>query len=135
MPDNCFADSNVLLYTLDEASQKQKIAFALWRKGVIASTQVVMEFTNICFRKLKMSKQDAFENALNIMDGAIVKPITANLVRKSFMISTKYGFSHWDSLIIASALQAGCTTLYSEDMNHGQIVEGRLTIINPFLSS
>jgi predicted nucleic acid-binding protein len=133
MPDDCFADSNVLVYTLDKALLKRDIAFTLWRQGVTVTTQVVMEFTNVCLRKLKMSKQDAFENALNIMDGAIVKPITKDIVRLSFSISLKYGFSHWDSLVVASALQAGCTTLYSEDMQHGQVIEGKLTIINPFL--
>ena len=64
MKDDGFADSNVLLYTLDQASIKQQIVFALWRKGLVVSTQVVMEFTNVCLKKMKFSKQDAFENAL-----------------------------------------------------------------------
>lgn len=94
-----------------------------------------MEFTNLCLRKLKMNKQDAFENALNLMEGAVVKLITKDSLRHSFAISIKYGFSHWDSLIVAAALEAECTTLYSEDMQHGRVIEGRLTIINPFLDS
>jgi predicted nucleic acid-binding protein len=132
MPDNCFADSNVLVYTLDKTSSKRAIAFSIWREGVTVSTQVIMEFTNVCLRKLKMNKADAFENALNILDGATVRPVTKELVRESFVLSSKYGFSHWDSLIVAAALQANCTTLYSEDVQHGQIIEGKLTIVNPF---
>jgi predicted nucleic acid-binding protein len=133
MPDNCFADSNVLVYTLDKTSPNQAIAFSIWRKGVVVSTQVVMEFTNVCLRKLQMSKADAFENALNILDGANVKPVTKELVRQSFSLSVKYGFSHWDSLIVAAALQANCSTLYSEDMQHNQVIEGKLKIVNPFI--
>lgn len=132
MHDNCFTDSNVLLYTLDISSPKQAVAFSLWREGVTVSTQVIMEFTNVCIKKLKMGKADAFENALNILDGANVTSVTKELVRQSFRLSTKYGFSHWDSLIVAAALHAGCTTLYSEDMQHGQRIEGKLNIINPF---
>jgi predicted nucleic acid-binding protein len=44
-----------------------------------------------------------------------------------------YSFSYWDSLIVASALDAGCATLFSEDMKHGQKIENALTIINPFI--
>jgi len=133
MPDNCFADSNVLVYALDKTSPKRAIAFSLWREGVTVSTQVIMEFTNVCLRKLKMSKEDTFENALNLLEGAQVKPVTKELVRQSFTLSLKYGFSHWDSLIVASALQAGCSTLYTEDMRHGQVIEGKLKIVNPFI--
>jgi predicted nucleic acid-binding protein len=92
-----------------------------------------MEFTNVCLRKLKMSKEDTFENALNLLEGAQVKPVTKELVRQSFTLSLKYGFSHWDSLIVASALQAGCSTLYTEDMHNGQVIEGKLKIVNPFI--
>jgi predicted nucleic acid-binding protein len=133
MPDNCFADSNVLVYALDKTSRKQSIAFSIWREGVTVSTQVIMEFTNVCLRKLKMSKEDTFENALNLLEGAHVKPVTKELVRQSFTLSMKYGFSHWDSLIVASALQAGCSTLYTEDMHHGQVIEDKLKIVNPFI--
>jgi len=135
MRDDCFVDSNVLLYVLDKTSFKQEAAFILWRQGITVSTQVVMEFTNVCLRKLNMKKQDAFKNALNIMEGAVVKPITEEAIRLSFKISIKYGFSHWDSLIISAALQARCNTLYSEDMKHDQLIEGKLRIVNPFLIS
>ena len=133
MKDDGFADSNVLLYTLDQASIKQQIVFALWRKGLVVSTQVVMEFTNVCLKKMKFSKQDAFENALNIMEGTLVRPITEKSVRFAFAVAVKYGFSHWDSLIVASAIEAGCNILYSEDLQHGQLINGKLKIVNPFI--
>lgn len=134
MRDNFFADTNVLLYSLDSLSKKQEIAFTIWRQGVTISTQVVMEFTNVCLKKFKFTKEEAFESAFNIMEGALVKSVTEKSVRLAFNISRKYGFSHWDSLIIAAALEAGCTILYSEDLHHGQVIEDKLTIINPFVS-
>ncbi len=76
MPDNNFLDTNVLLYTLDSNSNKQKTAFDIWRQGITISTQVVMEFTNICLKKYKFTKQQAFENSLNVMAGATVKSIS-----------------------------------------------------------
>jgi predicted nucleic acid-binding protein len=135
MLDNCFVDSNVLLYSLDRDSEKQKIAFEVWKQGVVLSTQVIMEFTNVCVKKLKFTKQDAFKNALLLMEGAIVRSITEKSIRMAFDISNKYQFSHWDSLIIASALESGCKTLYTEDFQHGQIIDRKLKIVNPFISS
>jgi predicted nucleic acid-binding protein len=120
------------LYTLDNSSPKQEKAFSIWRSGIVVSTQVVMEFTNICLRKMKFSKKEAFENANNIMEGALVRPIDKSSVSLAFDISIKYGFSHWDSLIVASALEAKCHTLYSEDLQHGQLINGKMKIINPF---
>ena len=52
---------------------------------------------------------------------------------KCFFDTNLSHFSYWDSLIIAAALEAGCTTLYSEDLQHKQVIEGVLTILNPFL--
>ncbi|MFM7485928.1 MAG: PIN domain-containing protein [Cytophagales bacterium] len=76
MPESIFVDSNILLYAFDKDSRKQDIAFLIWRKGVTVSTQVVMEFTNVCRTKLKFPKKVAFENALNLFEGATVKTIT-----------------------------------------------------------
>ena len=123
----------MLLYALEKGSKKQEIAIAVWRRGVTVSTQVVMEFTNVCLKKHKFTKEEAFENALHLMAGALVKSVTEKSVRLAFSISRKYGFTHWDSLIIASALEAGCKTLYSEDMQHGQVINEKLNIVNPFL--
>jgi predicted nucleic acid-binding protein len=134
MPDSCFADSNVLLYTLSKETIKQEIAFGIWRQGVVISTQVIMEFTNVCLKKFKLSKQVAFESAINLMEGSLVKPVTQNTVRMALDVSQKFNVSHWDSLIIASALEARCSTLYTEDLSHGQVINGKLKIINPFMA-
>ena len=59
-------------------------------------------------------------------------PITDTTLIGAIDIHTSLGFSFWDSLIIKSALENGCETLYSEDMQHGQLIDNRLTVINPF---
>ena len=61
-----------------------------------------------------------------------VAPVTANTVRDAMTVGLRYGLSHWDSLIVVAALATGCDTLYSEDMQDGQVFEGRLTVRNPF---
>jgi len=55
------------------------------------------------------------------------------IVETAWMLLDRYWFSYFDSLILASALTANCQILYSEDFQHGQVIDGRLTIINPFL--
>jgi predicted nucleic acid-binding protein len=48
-------------------------------------------------------------------------------------MEARYHLNYWDALIVAAALLAGCDTLYTEDLQHGQVIEGRLTVVNPFL--
>ena len=62
-----------------------------------------------------------------------VELITLATVHVALEIRERYGFSWYDSLIVAAALESGCELLYSEDMQHGQVIEGRLRVINPFL--
>jgi len=54
-------------------------------------------------------------------------------IRKNIELCLRYNFSYWDSQIIASALESGCNILFTEDMQHGQVIEGILTIKNPFM--
>lgn len=61
-----------------------------------------------------------------------VQIIQISTLQQAHKIKLKYGFSYWDSLIVASALETNCEQLYSEDMQHKQVIEGRLTILNPF---
>lgn len=67
-----------------------------------------------------------------MMTGAVVKPITEKSIRLAFELAAKYGLSHWDSLIVASAIESKCGILYSEDFQHGQLINGELRILNPF---
>jgi len=64
-----------------------------------------------------------------------LKTVDVQHIRSGWKIAARYGFSHFDSLMVASALDAGCLRLYSEDMQHGQMIEDRLQIFNPFLEA
>lgn len=127
-----FIDSNIAVYSVGLPSVKREVARGLIKQCPCISTQVVMETVNVLIKKFKFDKSDAFENVAAMMDRTELKIITGSTILKAFEIAITYTLSHWDSLIVASALEAHCTTLYSEDMQHGQIIEGKLAIINPF---
>ena len=97
------------------------------------SAQVINECTNVCLRKFGFSREQAYAFADNVMRRTNVLPLDETVIRKSAEIAIRQQLSNWDALIVAAALLADCDTLYSEDMQHGQVFEGSLTIINPFL--
>jgi len=127
-----FADTNVIVYAVGKESTKQAIARRIVADGDTVSAQVVNETVNVLLRKQGTALAIAHEIAESLLDLADVMPVNEQTIRKAIQISKRYGFSHWDSLIVAVALQADCTVLYSEDMQHGQIIDDRLTITNPF---
>ncbi|MBY0433788.1 MAG: PIN domain-containing protein [Cyclobacteriaceae bacterium] len=135
MPANFFVDSNIALYILDKGSPKFSKAKALLVDRPCISTQVVAENIHVCVRKLRLSKNFALAHANSLRQACSVKDITNAVLTQSVFIFERYGYTIFDSLIIASAISANCATLYSEDMQHGHVVEGKLTIINPFLTS
>ncbi len=129
-----FLDSNIGIYLLERGSQKQQIAMGLMQKAVpVISTQVITENINVCIRKLRYSKTDAFQHAENLLKICEVFLIDELTLQKSFDISINYQYSYYDSLIIAAALLSNCDILYSEDMQHQQTIDNQLKIINPFI--
>jgi predicted nucleic acid-binding protein len=62
-----------------------------------------------------------------------VVPVTADTIREAMRLTRRYQLSHWDSLIVAAAMLAGCETLYTEDLQHDQLFDERLRVINPFV--
>lgn len=135
MTDKIFLDSNVLIYSIDDGEVvKQQIAnnliTSLSEKGGVISTQVLQEFYNIATKKLGISKQDAKVLLERLSDCFIVHKNTVSDILHAIEISIKTQFSFWDSLILSAAIAEGCTTLYSEDLNDGQIVE-EIVIKNP----
>lgn len=132
--DRVFVDSNVLIYLIDEASsssKKEKVENFL-SPAFIISTQVVSENVNVCLKKLKLEKDKAFKHARGLLKRFKVVTIHQDILLKSFDLSEKYHYGLWDSLILATAIFYDCTLIYSEDMQDGQVIEGTLTIKNPF---
>lgn len=136
MSDNhCFADSNVLIYAVDVDSPKKQIAIPLLLTGPIISTQVVNECSNVLHKKFQLDYTRIAEIIDNYLKTVTVVPVTMQTINIAWEIGEKYGYSYYDSLVIASALENDCTIFYSEDLQHGQVIENRLRIENPFLST
>jgi predicted nucleic acid-binding protein len=134
-----FIDTNVFVYLFDETNDRKRIIAdrivktALETRTARISHQVVQETLNVVTRKL-LSPMTA-ENAQRFLVQVLaplwkIMPNVA-LYRRGLDVQARYGFSFYDSVIIAAALESGCTRLYSEDLQHGQQIEG-LTIENPF---
>jgi predicted nucleic acid-binding protein len=99
----------------------------------VISVQVLNEFTSASLRKIKLTyaELDVF---LELFTSTFnVRPLDLETFETGLMVSRRYGYQHYDSMIIAAALQAGCERLYSEDMQHRQTIEKRLQIVNPFM--
>jgi predicted nucleic acid-binding protein len=132
MTDLIFVDTNVVLYTLGEDEHKKAIARHILAKHPVLSLQVINEAVNVCLRRFKFTREQAYAFADVVMRRTDVQAVDEMTIRKSVEIALRYQFSNWDSLIIAAALLAKCNILYSEDMQHNQVIEGQLTILNPF---
>ena len=131
----CFADTNIILYTIGQDKRKTELTRYLINTELelMVSTQVINECVNVCLRKFNFNRQKAYNFADQIMAVTDVVAVDEATVRKSAEIAINHQVSNWDALIIASALLSNCSTLYSEDMQHGQVFSKQLTIINPFL--
>ncbi len=132
--DRCFFDTNILLYLLSEDNCKADRAEAIIAVGGVISVQVLNEFSSVAFRKFKMSYAEIRDTLLTVRALCQIQPVTLDTHELGLDIAERYGFSLYDSMIVSAALQSSCTILYSEDMQQGQIIEGQLTISNPFLS-
>jgi predicted nucleic acid-binding protein len=127
-----FLDTNVLLYLLSADSGKADIAEELLRKGGIISVQVLSEFTSVCTRKLKMSYGEIREILLTINMVLDVRDLTPVIHEAALDIAERYGYSFYDSMIMAAAINAGCSLVYTEDLQSGQHIQDSLLIVNPF---
>jgi predicted nucleic acid-binding protein len=126
-----FFDTNVLLYLLSADSAKAERAERLVAAGGIVSVQVLNEFAAVAVRKLRMRISEIKTVLSSVRALCTVKPLEVTTHDLGLQLAERYRYSVYDSLILAAALQARCSTLYSEDFRHGQKIE-RLTIVNPF---
>lgn len=132
MTNLIFVDTNIVLYTLGEDERKKAIARTLLARCPLLSSQVINEAVNVCLRRFKFTREQAYAFADVVMRKTDVQAVDEITIRKSAEIALRYQFSNWDSLIVASALLTKCDILYSEDMQHNQVIEDKLTILNPF---
>ena len=133
MTDRIFVDTNVVLYALGKDEQKKAVARLILANQPFLSSQVINEAVNVCLRRFKFTREQSYQFAELVMQKTNVLPVDEATIRKSADIALRYQFSNWDSLIIAATLLAGCNILYSEDMQHSQVIDKKLVIINPFV--
>jgi predicted nucleic acid-binding protein len=133
MPDKAFFDTNVLVYAMAQSDLRTQRAEELLTQGGVVSVQVLNEFARVALARMKMPWSDV-RQALDLILVFCPEPLPLSLTthRDALMIAERYRLGIFDALIVASALEANCTIVYSEDMRDGQVIDGRVRIRNPF---
>ena len=127
-----FFDTNILIYAFAPSGDRKARAAALLTEGGMVSVQVLNEFVDVSRRKFKRDWPD-IRTALDHLDAVLDEPLalTPRLHKAALDISERHGLRIYDGLIVAAAQEAGCRILYTEDLQHGQVLAG-VTIHNPF---
>lgn len=133
-----FFDTNILLYAVSplahEADKRERALKLLDRQDGTLSVQVLQEFY-VQATRASRSNPITHEQAQGLVEAWTrfkVQDNTLAVLRSALEIKQRYGFSYWDSAVVAAARAAGCIELFTEDLSHGQLVEG-VRILNPFL--
>lgn len=136
MSDSVFFDTNILVYAhTDSDLIKQKIA-----QDIIAanhsfiSTQILQELSNILHKKFNQSWEDILKVLSEVSQNNILYVNIESTIQQACQLSSRYGFSFYDSLVISSALSCKAKILYSEDLQDGQAINDTMIIVNPFKS-
>ncbi len=136
-PPRTFLDTNLLVYSDDPRDPaKQQIALSLikehlrLRTGVV-SLQVLQEYFVSATGKLKLGAELAKQRVEVFAKFQVAEPTVEDILA-AIDLHRLHGFSYWDALVLRMAKQAGCRVLLSEDMQHGQVIDG-VKIVNPFL--
>jgi predicted nucleic acid-binding protein len=128
-----FFDTNVIIYIASADPVKAGKAEKTIAGGGAISVQVLNELTNVARRKMQMPWTD-IHVFLSALRGLLtVHPLTVEIHETGLALAERYALSIYDAMIAASALHAGCDTLWSEDMQNGMVVKEGLRIVNPFL--
>jgi predicted nucleic acid-binding protein len=131
-----FFDTNVLIYAVALDDPRNPRAEELLASGGTISVQILNEFVSVARRKILMP----WREVMDVLDVFRVLcpsplPITMEVHEAALKIAEQHGFGIYDALVVAAALEAGCSILYSEDFQDGQSIDGQLTIRNPFARS
>lgn len=126
-------DTNVLIYLHDNSSTKRAIANDLLAGNPRISSQVISEYLNTTRRLLNLSKDELLIQTSALFSGCTIIPVLPYTLLFASELVKQYKFQLFDAVIVASAIEGHCDILYSEDMQHGLVVDKSLTIINPFI--
>jgi predicted nucleic acid-binding protein len=132
MNGKAFVDSNIWLYLLGNDLPKKQKALQLLHQNHLISTQVLAENSNVCRQKFHLDIPTTKQHVRHLFSNCQVVVIQPEYIFRALSLSDKYQFGFYDSLIVATALENDCRILYSEDLQNGQVIEGKLKIVNPF---
>lgn len=128
-----FIDTNILIYLASGDERKADAAEAVVRQGGTISVQVLNEFVNVARRKLDFSWSELSSFLKVIRELLHVVPLTVATHERGMQLAQRHQLSIYDGMILAAALESGCETLYTEDLQHGMSVMG-VTVVNPLKS-
>ena len=129
---DAFFDTNVLLYLFSADVSKAGRAEELMAGGGQISVQVLNELVAVARRKLGMTWHEVRDVTSQVRAVCAVAPLTVKTHERGVQLAERLGVSIYDGMIMASAVLSGCSVLYTEDLQDGQVVDGQLTIRNPF---
>ena len=126
-------DTNVLIYLYDRSDiRKRKIAEDILAEAPKISSQVVSEYINVTRKLLNLPKPAILRQCAALLEHCELIIVNPNTLIAAANLIDKHGFQIFDAIIVAAALEANCSVLYSEDMQHGFTINN-MTIVNPFL--
>ncbi|MDR2732361.1 MAG: PIN domain-containing protein [Fibromonadaceae bacterium] len=138
MTEKVFIDTNIFIYayTADDEPKNEASCDLLrenvGKENIVVSTQVLNEFYSV-MAKYDYSHNQIKSYLIEIAEQVEVSPLSFRTIESCLLVKEKYGYSWWDSLVFTSALENDCEIIYSEDMQHGQVIENTLKIVNPFV--
>ena len=130
-----FLDTNIVvyLYTSTEEEKRLRAAKILLENEPVSSTQVLNELSNVLSKKYSFTWKEISKVHAEVCNQMRIEIVTPDIISKAYDFAGRYHFSFYDSLIVASALEANCELLYSEDFQHLQMISNSLRILNPFV--
>jgi predicted nucleic acid-binding protein len=126
-------DTNIAVYAFSDIDPKSSVATDVMLKANFVSVQLLSEFANVMHKKRNLDFERINfmrEQIVDLVDAIL--PVDEEINKEGMRIAERYGLSVYDALMIAVALKGGATTFYSEDMQHGLVVDSVLTIVDPF---
>lgn len=132
-----FIDTNIWLYGFIESEQEDKSRRArdlIYNSQPVISVQIINEVCVNLIKKAGFSELQISQLIASFFENYQVIELERETLRTASELRRRYEVSFWDSLVMASALQAQVPVLYSEDLQHGQVIEDRLKVINPFVN-
>lgn len=135
MNDKATIDSNILIYAFGAQNDfKKNIAKETISNCNRISLQAISETVYVLQRKFNFSDTDLNNIIQFLNENFIIQNADIFILKQAIAIIGKYKYAFWDSMMLSSAIANECAVIYSEDMQHRQIIEGTLTIINPFIT-